>query len=350
MYKIGITVGDINGIGLETIIKALSNPKMLKLFTPVIYGSAKVISYHKNIVKGADFTFTTCNSGEKAIPKRINVVNCTSETTNVEIGKPTKDAGKFAHIALDRAVQDLKSNHIDGLVTAPINKHTMDPQGFPFAGHTEYLSHSFNTKESLMLMVSEDMRVGLVTNHLPIKDITTSITKELITKKVQIFEKTLKQDFGIEKPTIAVLGLNPHAGDAGKIGKEEEELIRPVIINLKKKGVVVVGPYAADGFFGSGKYKKVDGVLAMFHDQGLVPFKALSFGSGVNYTAGLPIIRTSPDHGTAYDIAGQNLADESSMRSAIFLALDIIKSRANHKEMWANNIKKKPKQPEEVLE
>lgn len=348
MYKIGITVGDINGIGLETIIKALSNSKMTSQCTPIIYGSSKIVSYHKNIVKGVDFSFSTCTTPHKASPGRVNVLNCWNEVVNVELGNATSEGGKFAHIALDRAVSDLKKGDIDGIVTAPINKHTMDEVAFPYAGHTEYLNKSFGDKESLMMMVSDDLKVGLVTNHLPISKVASAVTKDLVMKKAQIFANSLTKDFGIEKPTIAILGLNPHAGDEGKIGNEDKDIIRPAIIELKKKGLVAMGPYPADGFFGAGHFKKVDGILAIYHDQGLVPFKALTFGRGVNYTAGLSIVRTSPDHGTAYDIAGMNQADPSSMRNAIFLALDIIRSRKAYKDMHANSLNKKPKQTETV--
>lgn len=348
MYKIGITVGDINGIGLETIIKALSNAKMTSMCTPVIYGSSKVVSYHKNIVKGVDFNFTTCNSAYKAHANKINVVNCWNDDINVELGNATKEAGKLAHIALDKAVNDLEKGDLDGIVTAPINKHTMDPIAFPYPGHTEYLTKEFGDKDSLMMMVSDDLKVGLATNHLPISKVASAITKELIIKKANIFVRSLEEDFGIEKPSIAILGLNPHAGDDGRIGNEDKEILRPAIIELKKKGIIAMGPYPADGFFGAGHFKKVDGILACYHDQGLVPFKALTFGNGVNYTAGLSVVRTSPDHGTAYDIAGKNEADPSSLRNAIFLALEIIRNRKAHKEMFANALNKKPKQTETV--
>ncbi len=324
--KIGITIGDINGVGIEVILKALSNDKMLEMFTPVIYGSAKAVSYYKNIVN-SDIHFVSNKDPQRASRNKINVVNCWDDTVNISVGQATKESGKFAHIALDRAVQDLKDHKIDALVTAPINKNAMDPDRFPYAGHTEYLTKSFDVSHSLMFMVSEDLRIGVATNHIPVKEISEQFTKELLKKKINIMELSLKRDFGIEKPTIAILGMNPHASDGGKLGNEEGEIIRPVIIEMKKGGRLVMGPFPADGFFGSGQYKKFDGILACYHDQGLIPFKTLSFGSGVNYTAGLPIVRTSPDHGTAYDIAGKNEADESSIRNAMYLAIDIVKNR-----------------------
>jgi len=324
--KIGITIGDINGVGIEVILKALSNEKILEMFTPVIYGSSKAVSYYKNIVN-SDLNFVSNKDPQRASKNKINVVNCWEDTVNITVGQATKEGGKCAHIALDRAVQDLKDHKIDALVTAPINKHTMDPDRFPYAGHTEYLTKSFDISESLMFMISEDLRIGVATNHIPVREIPEHFTKDLLKKKINIMELSLKRDFGIEKPTIAILGMNPHAGDSGKLGSEETDIIRPVIIEMKKGGRLVMGPFPADGFFGSGEYKKFDGILACYHDQGLIPFKTLSFGSGINYTAGLPIVRTSPDHGTAYDIAGKNEADESSIRNAMYLAIDIVNNR-----------------------
>lgn len=324
--KIGITIGDINGVGIEVIIKALSNERMLNLFTPIIYGSSKAVSYYKNIVQ-SDIHFVSNKNPERASRNKINVVNCWEDVVNISVGQASQESGKYAHIALDRAVQDLKDHKIDALVTGPINKNAMDAERFPYAGHTEYLTKTFDVSQSLMFMIAEDLRIGVATNHIPVKEIAGHFNKDVLKKKINIMEKSLKKDFGIEKPTIAVLGLNPHASDGGKLGKEEEEIIRPVIIEMKKSGRLVMGPFPADGFFGSGQYKKFDGVLACYHDQGLIPFKTLSFGQGVNYTAGLPIVRTSPDHGTAYDIAGKNVADERSIRNAMYLAMDIVKNR-----------------------
>ncbi len=277
-----------------------------------------------------NFQFSSISSAESAKYNRVNVLNCWEEKAEIEIGKATQAGGKFAHIALDRAVRDFQDNKIDGIVTAPINKHAMKMADFPFPGHTEFIADKFKSSKSLMMMVSNALKVALVTNHEPISNVSNLITKELISKKLSILNKTLIEDFGIQKPIIAVLGLNPHAGDDGAIGSEDDTHVRPAIVEAKKNGMVVMGPYPADGFFGSSQFKKVDAVLAMYHDQGLIPFKALSFGSGVNFTAGLPIIRTSPDHGTAYDIAGKNIADESSLRSAIYAAIDITKTRKEY--------------------
>ncbi len=339
--RIGITIGDINGIGLEVILKTLADSRIAKLCTPVIYGSSKVVSYHKNIAGLEDFQFNVAKSGDRLKMDHVNVVNCWQENVNITLGKVSDLSGKYARISLQQAIIDVKNGWIDALVTAPINKKAMQTEEFNFPGHTEYLSSEFEVEESLMLMVNDSLRVGLVTNHLPLRDVSEAITRSLLIKKLKLLNNSLKVDFGIERPTIAILALNPHASDDGLIGDEEENIIRPVIIEAKKKGVLAMGPYPADGFFGSGKAQKVDGILAMYHDQGLVPFKTLSFGAGVNFTAGLPIVRTSPDHGTAYEIAGKNAANPSSFRQALFLALDIAKNRKLHAEMHANPMVKK---------
>ena len=341
--KIGISIGDINGVGLEVILKTLSNTDILHFCTPVIYGASKVISYHKNIVGLDDLPLSTTNSGERLKYDRINIVNCWQEDVNITVGKLSDSSGKYAYISLEQATNDLKNGIIDALVTAPIHKKAMQAANFPFTGHTEYFADAFQVEESLMLMVSDNLRIGMVTNHLPIKEVPEAISKGLIIKKLRLLEQSLRVDFGIEKPVIALLGLNPHASDDSLIGDEEEKIIRPVIIEAKKKGMLVMGPFPADGFFGSSQYAKFDGVLAMYHDQGMIPFKALSFGSGVNYTAGLPGVRTSPDHGTAYDIAGKNMADPSSFRKALFLAIDVARSRKLHKDMHSNPMVKSKK-------
>jgi 4-hydroxythreonine-4-phosphate dehydrogenase len=338
--KIGITIGDINGIGPEVILKSLRNEKILKHMTPVIYGSSKALSYHKNTLDDFNMSFHHINNISKLSNGKINILNCWEETVDINLGKVDAKSGKFAAIALERAVQDLKNKNIDGLVTAPINKAAMKASNFEYPGHTEYLSAKFGGS-SLMMMVNDDLRIALATNHLPIKEVAGKITKDLISKKIDILNKSLMTDFGIDKPTIAVMGLNPHAGDEGAIGQEEEQIIRPAIIEAKKKGLLVFGPYAADGFFGSSNFKKFDAILAMFHDQGLIPFKALSFGAGTNFTAGLPVIRTSPDHGTAFDIAGQNQADYKAMQKAIYTAYDIIKMRDDYYDARKNALDKK---------
>lgn len=333
--KIGISIGDMNGIGLEVILKTFANEQLLNQCIPVVYGSTKVLSYHKNIVD-IDFQFYSTRSSENLHGDKLNIINCWQDSVNITLGRATDLGGKYAAISLDAAVDDLKKKRIDALVTAPINKKAMQLGGFPFTGHTEYLADAFGLSESLMLMVSETMKMGLATNHLPIKEVPQALNKEVILKKIDLFSKSLQMDFGLERPTIAVLGLNPHASDEGLLGTEEEAFIRPAIVEAKKSGSVVNGPFPADGFFGSGQYHKYDGILAMYHDQGLIPFKALSFGTGVNFTAGLPIVRTSPDHGTAYNIVGQNEADPASFRKAVYLAIDISRNRKDFHEMRKN--------------
>lgn len=347
--KIGVTIGDVNGIGPEVIIKTFSNPKILEMCIPIIYGSSKVLSYHKNIVKGNDFSYTVVSSTERVSGHKVNVYNCHNDDVNITLGEATEEGGKMAYIALDKAMDDLNNGNLDALVTAPINKKAMQMANFPFTGHTEFLTEKSGKKESLMMMISGDLRIAVATGHIPLSAVAEKLTKEKIRDKIKIFEKSLKKDFGIQKPTIAVMGLNPHAGDGGAIGTDEEELIRPLIIEMKKKGTMVMGPFSADGFFGSTQFKKVDGILAMYHDQGLIPFKALSFGNGTNFTAGLPIIRTSPDHGTAYDIAGKGDADASSFRNALYNAIDIAKRRKESIELEKNSMKK-PKPSEKVEE
>lgn len=338
--RIGITAGDINGIGLEVILKSLQHEDLTNLCTPIIYASSKVVSYHKNIVDSS-FKFHAINSGEQADDGKVNVVNCWRENINIELGKPTEASGKCAFQSLEWASRDLDHGLIDALVTAPINKAAMRQVDFPFPGHTEYLTEKFGEEDSLMFMISENLRIGLVTNHLPISRVAEHITPGLIRHKIRTMHHCLRMDFGLERPTIAVLALNPHAGDGGVIGMEDDELVRPTVEAAKEDGILAFGPYAADGFFGSGQHRKFDAVLAMYHDQGLIPFKALSFGQGVNYTAGLRAIRTSPDHGTAYDLAGKNEADPKSFQQALFLALSISKTRADFLEMYENPLQKR---------
>ena len=338
--KIGISIGDINGIGPEVIIKALSNKKILEQCTPIIYGSSKVMSYYKNIFKEYNFNFTTTSSAENVAHNKVSVVNCWEEDVEIKLGHATRDGGKSAYIAMDRATQDCMAGHIDAIVTAPINKQAMKMANFPHVGHTEYLTEATKSEGSLMMMVSDYLKVALVTNHLPVNEVSESISKKKILKKLKTLNKTLIEDFGLEKPIIAVLGLNPHAGDEGVIGKEDEETIKPAVAEAKRQDILATGPHPADGFFGSSQFKKVDAILAMYHDQGLVAFKALSFGSGVNYTGGLSIIRTSPDHGTAYDIVGKDEANPGSFRSALYLAIDACRQRKQYHEDRANPVKK----------
>ncbi len=335
--KVGISIGDINGVGAEIILKIFSDERMLKDYTPIVYASTKVISYHKNLIND-NIRFQGINSADTAYEGKLNVLNCWNENANISLGQVTEDGGKFAYIALEKAVQDIKNGLIDTLVTAPIHKKAMNLANFPYAGHTEFITKQLEVQESLMTMVSNDLRVAVVTSHIPVKDVANKINKKNILKKLRIFNQSLKEDFGVEKPIIAVLGLNPHAGDGGVIGKEEIDVIIPTLEEAKSNGIMAMGPYPADGFFGSNQYKKFDGILAMYHDQGLIPFKAISFGEGVNYTAGIPIVRTSPDHGTAFDIVGKNMANIDSMRKAIYLSKDIYTNRKNYQEDHANKV------------
>jgi 4-hydroxythreonine-4-phosphate dehydrogenase len=325
---IGITLGDYNGIGPEVILKALGSQRILKWCTPVIYGSQQVILFYRKQLDLQDWSIKSISSMEDATEGHTSLITCWDDAnTVVEPGKVTPEAGKAAFACLDRAAQDLDKGLLAALVTAPINKHNIQSEDFNFPGHTEYLTERFEAKNSLMMMVSEGFRVGVATGHLPLQDVSKALTKELIKNKIDVFLQSLQEDFAIEKPKLAVLGLNPHAGESGLLGQEELEIIQPVIEEYRKKGVLVFGPYPADGFFGKAQFKEFDGVLGMYHDQGLIPFKYIAFETGVNFTAGLPIIRTSPDHGTAYDIAGKNEADPSSFLHAFFLAIDLVKNR-----------------------
>lgn len=326
---IGISIGDINGVGPEVTLKALLDNRLQKLVTPVIYAHGKVITFYRKQLELEDFNFMQIKNIEEVHHKKINVINVSDESPEVIPGVETQEAGKMAITALDVAINDLKSGKIDGLVTAPLNKNNINTPERKFIGHTEYLTEAFEIKESLMFLVAEDIRVGLVTGHIPIKQVPSNITSDDIKKKLDIMLQSLEKDFGIVKPRVAVLGLNPHAGEDGLLGEEEEKIIKPLIREYKDKGHLVFGPYSSDGFFGMMHQKKFDGVLAMYHDQGLIPFKTLAFETGVNFTAGLPIVRTSPDHGTAYNIAGKKIADEGSMRAAILQAYDIIKNRGD---------------------
>lgn len=339
LIKIGITVGDINGIGLEIILKTLHDERVLELCTPIIYGSGKVVAYHKNIVALDDLKFETIQSAEHAKPGVINVVNCWTEEVSITLGQVTQEGGMYAGIALGRAVDDAKAGLIHALVTAPIHKKSMQLASFPHPGHTEFLAAQTGVAEHLMLMVSDEMRIGLATGHVPLNKISEGIKRERLLKKLEVMYSSLRRDFGIDRPRIAVLGLNPHAGDEGALGNEEQQHIAPAVNACRKNGMLVFGPYAADGFFGAGTFSKFDAILAMYHDQGLAPFKALSFHGGVNYTAGLPFVRTSPDHGTGFDIAGQNIANPDSFRAALFLALDVTRQRAKYADMNANPLR-----------
>lgn len=338
--RVAITQGDTNGVGYEVILKVFSDPNILELCTPIIYGSPKIASYHRKTLN-LDVPYTIINHAEEARDGRVNLLACFDDEIKIEMGQPSQEAGAAALKALDRAMTDYRSELYDVLVTAPINKATIQSPGFHFPGHTEYIETSVGEgQKALMILMNETLRVALVTTHLPIKDIAKAITKEGIIEKATIFHKALKRDFRISSPRIAVLSLNPHAGDNGLLGSEEKDIILPAIEELADKGIQAFGPFAADGFFGSGAYDRFDGVLAMYHDQGLAPFKTIALESGVNYTAGLPIVRTSPDHGTAYDIAGKGIADENSMRQAIFTAIDVFRNRKFYDEPLQNPLPK----------
>ena len=338
--RVAITQGDTNGVGYEVILKVFSDPNILELCTPIIYGSPKIASYHRKTLN-LEVPYTIINHAEEARDGRVNLLACFDDEIKIEMGQPSQEAGAAALKALDRAMTDYRSELYDVLVTAPINKATIQSPGFHFPGHTEYIETSVGEgQKALMILMNETLRVALVTTHLPIKDIAKAITKEGIVEKATIFHKALKRDFRISSPRIAVLSLNPHAGDNGLLGSEEKDIILPAIEDLADKGIQAFGPFAADGFFGSGAYDHFDGVLAMYHDQGLAPFKTIALESGVNYTAGLPIVRTSPDHGTAYDIAGKGVADENSMRQAIFTAIDVFRNRKFYDEPLQNPLPK----------
>lgn len=333
--KIGITQGDINGVGYEVILKALIDQNILTHCTPIIYGSAKAASFHKKNLNIDSYTITVARSAAEVNPNKISIINTCPGDPKVEIGQPTTEAGKAAYEALEAATADLQAGLIDAIVTAPINKSTIQNEEFHFPGHTEYLESKANA-ESLMIMASDRMRIALVTTHLPISQVPNVITTENIINKLRILDKSLREDFNIIRPRIAVLGLNPHAGDNGLLGREELDIIKPAIDTAIEEGIVCVGPLAADGLFGSGNFKNFDAILAMYHDQGLTPFKALTTDKGVNITAGLPFVRTSPAHGTGYDISGKNIANELSMREAIYTALHIVRNRADYAEKYAN--------------
>ncbi len=336
LLRIGITHGDVNGISYEIILKTLSDTRVLEFFTPVVYGSSKVASYHRKAIDITEFNFNIIKGAEFAGQGKANLVNIYPQEIRIDLGQCTAVGGQMAFLALEAATEDLKKGHIDALVTAPINKQNIQSEAFPFPGHTEYLTQKFGASESLMVMVSTNMRIGVITGHVPLSEVSGKITRELILKKARLMHQSLIRDFGIRKPRIAILGLNPHSGDKGVIGKEEQQVIIPAIEQAFDEGILAFGPYPADGFFGSASYRSFDGILAMYHDQGLIPFKALSFKSGVNFTAGLPYVRTSPAHGTAYDLAGKNAASPDAFREAVYMAIDIVKNRRLYQEITAN--------------
>ena len=337
---IGFTCGDINGIGTELIIKTLSDNRILEICTPVVFASNKVINFYRKSVPEIVFNFMNIKELTRVNHKQVNIFSCWEEEVAITPGVMNEIGGKYAIKSLIAGAQALKDGKIHGLVTAPLHKKNIQSDEFNHTGHTPFLKNLFAVKDVLMLMTADNLKVGLVTEHVPVKDIAQYITRENITSKLQIMYASLQQDFGIDRPKIAVLGLNPHAGDEGLIGKEEEEIIKPAIKDAKQKNVLVMGPFSADAFFARAQYEKFDAVLAMYHDQGLIPFKSLSIGEGVNYTAGISGIRTSPDHGTAFDIAGKNQADEGSFRAAIFTCVDVINCRKTYEENRKNPLKK----------
>ncbi|MVM40709.1 4-hydroxythreonine-4-phosphate dehydrogenase PdxA [Spirosoma sp. HMF3257] len=337
---IGISLGDYNGIGPEVILKALQYNRLQKICTPVIYGSMRILNRYRNLLNLKDWNLNGAQTIGQISHKLTNVITCwPDQNQDIQPGQVTPEAGQAALACLQRAVDDLKNGKLDALVTAPINKYNIQSEEFKFPGHTEYLAQEFGVEDNLMFMVSETLRIGVVTGHVPLGRVRQNVTRERIAQKLHLMMQSLKQDFGIDKPKIAVLGLNPHAGEEGLLGNEEQDIIKPLLTELINKGELVFGPYPADGFFGTRAYKKFDAVLAMYHDQGLIPFKAIAFEEGVNFTAGMPAVRTSPDHGTAYDIAGKDLADETSMLQAIYTAIDVARNRKEFLELEAGALK-----------
>lgn len=336
---VGFTTGDINGIGIELLIKTLSDSRLTDFCTPVIFGNNKVLNFYRKSLPDLNLNCSNLKDLHRPFHKQVNLYNCWEEEVEIKPGELNATGGKYALLSLQTATQALLDKKINALVTAPIHKKNIYSDEFPFTGHTPYLKAIFQVQDVLMMMVSPNMRVGLLSEHIPLQDAAKAVTREVLRSKLNIFHQSLQKDFGISKPRLAVLGLNPHAGDNGLIGKEEESLIQPLLKEARQQ-MLVFGPYAADSFFARGYHEKFDGVLAMYHDQGLIPFKSLAIGEGVNYSAGLPAIRTSPDHGTAFDIAGKGRADHSSMLAAAFEAIEIYNNRTGHAEMNSNPLKK----------
>ncbi len=341
--RIGITIGDVNGIGPELVIKAFEDQRLKELCIPILYGSSRVINIYRKMIQVNKFHYVVVSNPSQAQSHKLNIIECVPNLDRVDVGKASDTGGEAAYLSLKRAIDDAQHQEIDALVTMPVNKATMEKQEPGFSGHTEMLAQAFNAPDSLMLMVSDEMRIGVATTHVPVQDISRNLSTERIIQKLRLLNTTLKQDFTIQQPMIAVLGLNPHAGDEGLIGAEEKEVILPAIIQLQKEGMKVLGPYPADGFFGALTYRRFDGILAMYHDQGLIPFKLLSGYGGVNFTAGIPLVRTSPDHGVAYDIAGKDIADPESLRRSIYLAMDIVQQRRMNVDLKANALVPKGK-------
>lgn len=333
---IGISQGDFNGIGYEVLLNCFSDPRVLENFTPILYGSSKILSYYKKMVDLPNFSFTNIKHADQAEKGKLNILNIIQEEVKIDVGQATEIAGELAALSLNMASEDLMKGKFDALVTNPINKKNIQSPNFHFPGHTEFLTKKFGIKDSLMIMACDKIKIGILTNHLALKDVPSVVTEDLVLRKLRIFDQSLKRDFAIRMPKIAVLALNPHAGDHGVNGDEDEQIIMPAIKKAFNENILAFGPFPSDGFFGMGEFKNYDGVLALYHDQGLIPFKLMSFYSGVNFTAGLPFVRTSPAHGTAYHIAGKNLANPDSFRNAVFMAMDICKNRMEYDELTSN--------------
>lgn len=343
--RVGISCGDLNGIGLEVILKTFEDNRMMQDITPIVYASSHVVSHHRKVLGLDEVQFHGVDHSSDALPRKLNVVNVWAEELELDLGKPSGKLSEYSIKSLEAAANDLATGKVDVLVTAPIDKNSMQSAGFAFPGHTEFLAHMAGSDNPvLMILVGDGLRVGTVTGHIPLKDVAEGVTTERILSKARLFHQSLQRDFGVASPRIAVLGLNPHAGDGGTLGSEDRERIVPAVRKLNDEGILAMGPFAADGFFGSGGYKHFDGVLAMYHDQGLAPFKALSFGNGVNFTAGLPVVRTSPDHGTGLDIAGKGEADPGSFRQAVWSAGDIMHHREMYKTLNINPLQPQKKE------
>lgn len=336
---IGISQGDFNGIGYEVLLNCFSDPRVLENFTPILYGSSKILSYYKKMVDLPNFSFTNIKHADQAEKGKLNILNIIQEEVKIDVGQATEIAGELAALSLNMASEDLMKGKFDALVTNPINKKNIQSPNFHFPGHTEFLTKKFGIKDSLMIMACDKIKIGILTNHLALKDVPSVVTEDLVLRKLRIFDQSLKRDFAIRMPKIAVLALNPHAGDHGVNGDEDEKIIAPAINKAFNEGILAFGPFPADGFFGSSDFSNYDGVLALYHDQGLIPFKLMSFAEGVNFTAGLPYVRTSPAHGTAYHIAGKNQANAQSFRNSVFLSIDIIKNRRDYDELTTDVLK-----------
>jgi 4-hydroxythreonine-4-phosphate dehydrogenase len=344
--RVGITHGDINGIGYEVIIKTLQDQRLMELYTMIVYGSSKVASYHRKTLNFNEFNFNLVKKAEMAHARHPNIVNILEDEVKIDLGKSTSIAGELSFLSLEMAMNDLLAKNIDLIVTAPINKHNIQSPGFSFPGHSEYLAQKDGASDYLMFMVSNTARIGVITGHIPLNQVSTVVTEDLVLRKIRIMNHSLLRDFAVLKPRIAVLAMNPHAGDEGLIGNEDSTILKPAIEKAYNQGILAFGPYPADGFFGSGAFRKFDGILAVYHDQGMVSFKLLSFDEGVNFTAGLSFVRTSPAHGTAYELAGKNEANPEAFRNAVYLACDIYNNRVAYDELQAHALNPKPVEPE----